>query len=146
MAAIQRPPLPLPIRSMPRLRGGRLALFAGIALVVSLAALQVQQFSAVTSTGYEIESLKRERLARQAANHELEAEVARLSSLARVDIEARLRLKMEPAKKTLYITVNQPLPATQQLPSRFAPAEEDTPPAPDANPSLLERLLDLIPF
>ena len=146
MAAIQRPPLPLPIRSMPRLRGGRLALFAGIALVVSLAALQVQQFSAVTSTGYQIESLKRERLARQAENHELEAEVARLGSLARVDLEARLRLKMEPAKKTLYITVNQPLPSEQQLPWRFAPAAVEPAPAPESHPSVFERLLELLPF
>ena len=146
MAAIQRPALPTPIRSLPRLRAGRVAVIAAAGLVIGLALLQVQQFSAVTSRGYEIEDLKRERLAQQAENHVLEAEVAQLSSLARVDIEARVRLGMEPAKRVLYITVNEPAPTAQHLPFRFqAPAPEATP-APASGRSWLERLLDALPF
>ena len=145
MAAIQRPALPIPIRSLPRLRVSRLALVAAAGLVIGLAVLQVQQFSAVTSTGYEIESLKRQRLAQQAENHEVEAEVAQLSSLARVDIEARVRLKMEPAKRTMYIEVNQPVPRAQQLPSRFEAAPVATP-VPEQGQSLLGRIMDALPF
>jgi len=146
MAAIQRPALPAPIRSLPRLRGGRVALVAAAGLVIGLALLQVQQFSAVTSRGYEIEELKRERLAQQARNHVLEAEVAHLSSLARVDIEARLRLKMEPPKRVLYITVNEAPPTAQQLPSRFQGPQNESTPQPSEGTSFIERLLDALPF
>ena len=53
---------------------------------------------------------------------QLEAEVARLSSLARVDLEARTRLHLEPAQQKLYITVNHAVPDRQTLPTRFLPA------------------------
>ena len=71
--------------------------------MVIAAGFQVNQFSRLTSTGYEINELNRQRAERQAANHELEAEVAQLSSLARVDWEARTRLHLEPAQQKLYI-------------------------------------------
>ena len=75
--------------------------------IVGIAAFQVNQFSRLTSTGYEINELNRERAAKQAANHELEAEVARLSSLARVDMEARVRAAAwQPPTQKLYIDVN----------------------------------------
>jgi cell division protein FtsL len=146
MAAIQRPALPTPIRALPRPRSARVALVAAAGLVIGLALLQVQQFSAVTSTGYEIDELKREQLAMQAENHELEAEVAALSSLARVELVARLELGMGPPKQVLHIDVNQPVPEEQHLPSRYEPASDDMTQTPDGGDSTWERIVNLLPF
>lgn len=122
MAALHRPALPAP-RILGRVGGGRLFIYAVIALAVIVALAQVNQFSRLTSTGYEIEALKRERDTQLARNHKIEAEVASLASLARVDLEARLRLHMEPAQRRLYIDVNAPAPEDQTLPTRFLPPE-----------------------
>jgi hypothetical protein len=123
-------------------------------LVIGIALLQVNQFSRLASTGYQINELNRERVARQAENHKLEADVARLSSLARVDWEARTRLHMEPARQRLYFSINHPLPQRQALPTRFlpqpktareAPAAEAPAPAAHSD-TIWERLLKLLPF
>jgi cell division protein FtsL len=143
MAALHRPALPAP-RIFRKPRPGRLVVTGALALVVVAAGFQVNQFSRLTSTGYQIDELGSQRSERQAANHALEAEVAQLSSLARVDWEARTRLHLEPAQQTLYITVNHAVPDRQTLPTRFLPAE-----APDAgqaaNP-MWKRLLKALPF
>ena len=143
MAAIQRP-ASLAERAPGRFKSGGLLLAVAAVLVIGFAGLQVNQFSAVTGTGYQIEDLKRERAAKQAANHDQEAEVARLSSLARVEIEARTRLGMVPAMSVLHMDIVGTVPDHQTLPTRFLPRE----PAAEAQdgPSLLERLLDLLPF
>lgn len=147
MAALHRPALPFPT-PFARLRSGKLAIALIIALVIGVALAQVQQFSQLTSTGYEIDALKRERAAKQAQNHELEAEVAQLSSLARVDWEARTRLGMQPAKRTLYIEVNATAPEQQTLPTRFRPAQpaQAPGPEPDDERSVWERARGLLPF
>ena len=88
MVALRRPQIFAP-RAFFKKRQGWLALIAAAALISAIGALQVNQLSTATVTSYEINELNRERAAKQAANHELEAEVAGLSSLARVDIEAR---------------------------------------------------------
>lgn len=115
--------------------------------------MQVNQFSRLTRTGYEIDQLNRERAAKQAANHEIEAEVASLSSLARVEWEARTRLLMEPAKRRLYIAVNAPVPEQQTLPTRYLPkpAQHGGPlPEPaverDGGKSVWEKARGLLPF
>lgn len=143
MAALHRPALPAP-RTFGSKRSTRLLLFVAIALLVGIAVFQVNQFSRATSTSYEINALTSQRAQRQAENHALEADVARLSSLARVDIEARTRLHMEPARTKLYIGVNQAVPDRQSLPTRFLPAERAAPPA--ATPPLWKRLLHIAPF
>jgi cell division protein FtsL len=123
MAALHRPALPAP-RIFGRPRSGKLAFYVAGAIVVIVGLLQVNQFSRLTSTGYEIETLKRERDVALAENHKLEADVAKFSSLARVDIEARLELGMQPATRTLYLEVNHPVPSRQTIPTRFLPADE----------------------
>lgn len=141
MAAIQRPALP-----SARVTGGlpwRALLIAAAALVLGVALLQVNQFSAVTGTGYQIEDLRRERAAKQAANRDLEAEVARLSSLARVDIEARTRLGMTPAARVMQLQIAGDVPDRQTLPTRFLPAGAAS--AAADGPPLWKRLLDLLP-
>jgi cell division protein FtsL len=124
------------------------ALTAIAIATVLFALLQVNQFSRLTSTGYEIEELKRERTVKQAANHELEAEVAALSSLARIDWEARTRLGLQPAARTLYIEVNADAPAQQSLPTRYRRDEPApvTGPAEDGGAPLWRRMLRLLPF
>jgi len=122
MAALHRPALPAP-RILGKVRSGRLYLYLAGALLVLVALVQVNEFSRLTSTGYEVDALRRERDLQLAENHRLEAEVARLSSLARVDWEARTRLKMEPPKRRLYLEVNRPVPDEQSLPARFRPEE-----------------------
>jgi type II secretory pathway pseudopilin PulG len=143
MVALRRPQLFAP-RAFIRKRQGLLALLAAAALISAVGALQVNQLSNATVTSYQINELNRERAAKQAANHELEAEVAGLSSLARVDIEARLRLGLQPATRKLYINVNQPLPAEQGLPTRYMP-RDDAQPLPEA-PSLWDTISELLPF
>jgi hypothetical protein len=116
-----------------------------LGLLVTAALLQVNQFSRVTSTGYQINDLNRERAKKQAENHQIEADVARLSSLGRVDIEARVRLGMVPAPRTLSISVNQPVPPRESLPTRFLPPEQPAAAAAAARP-WWKRALMFIPF
>lgn len=143
MAALQRPALSAP-RLQRRPRTGRLALAGVMALLIVAAGFQVNQFSRLTSTGYEINQLNKQRADRQAANHVLEAEVAQLSSLARVDWESRTRLHLEPAQQKLYLTVNHAVPDRQTLPTRFLPAEPSQ--AEEAGGPAWKRLLRMLPF
>lgn len=148
MASIHRPALPAPrIFRLPRVPRARRWLLAGIIVLIGAALLQVNQFSRLTSTGYEMERLKAERAEKQAANHQIEADVARLSSLGHIDWTARTKLGMVPATTRLYIDVNQPVPAHDTLPTRYRPAEQpaQAPPA-DDDRSLAQRLRDLLPF
>jgi hypothetical protein len=144
MAAIHRPPLPVQ-RAPGRSGSSRTVLIGAVLLVIGAALLQVNQFSAVTGTGYQIEGLRHERAAKLAENHGLEAEVARLSSLARVEIEARVRLGMEPAGRVMHLEINGAVPEHQTLPTRYLPAENASS-AVTADPPLWKRLLDLLPF
>ncbi len=145
MAALHRSALPAP-RLLRGPRSNRWLGFAAAGLITIVAVLQVNQFSRLTSTGYEIDSLRRQRTAMQAENHELAAEVASLSSLARVDWEARTRLMMEPATRRLYIEVNAVTPG-QSLPTRYLPPAEQPADAPATNDeSLWERALGVLPF
>jgi cell division protein FtsL len=143
MAALHRPAIPAP-RILGRPRPGKLLVAVAIALVVIAAGFQVNQFSRLTSTGYQINELNRQRAERQAENHALEAEVAQLSSLARVDWEARTRRHLEPAQQKLYITVNHDVPDRQTLPTRFLPPE--APDAGQAGGPMWKRLLKSLPF
>jgi len=153
VAALQRHALPFPKRlsapkAIGRLRSGRLLLAGAVALVVGAALLQVNQFSQLTSTSYQIDQLNQQRAATQAENLQLEADVARLSSLARVDWEARVQLHMVPAERKLYLDVNHAVPERETLPTRFLPPEKPAAAAPAAATTdpLWKRLLKLLPF
>ena len=123
--------------------GLRAMLIAAGLAVVGAGLLQVVQTSNVTSTGYHIQGLQEERLEWDARVHQLEAEVASLASLERVEREARERLGLVPAEGRLYLEVNAPVPAQQLLPTRFAPAQ---PPEQSSNGSWWQDLLDLLLF
>lgn len=123
--------------------GLRAMLIAAGLAVVGAGLLQVVQTSNVTTTGYEIQGLEETRLEWDARVHQLEAEVASLASLDRIEREARGRLGMVPAERRLYMEVNVPVPPQQLLPTRFAPAEQ---PEESSSGSWWQDLLDLLPF
>ena len=143
MAALHRPAIVAP-KVVGSARPRRLLAAGAVALVVIAAGFQVHQFSRLTSTGYQINELNRQRAERQAENHAIEAEVAQLSSLARVDWEARTRLHLEPAQQKLYLTVNHDVPGRQALPTRFLPPEPAT--HAQAGEPMWKRLLKSLPF
>jgi len=143
MVALHRPALPFP-RTFLRQRQGWIALLASGAIIAAVMAFQVSQLSTATVTSYEINELNRMRASIQAENHELEKQVAEYSSLARVDIEARVKLNLQPAQRKLYIDVNQPLPQQQTLPTRFQPPAH-TYEAPAAEP-WWRHLLRVLPL
>ncbi len=145
MAALHRPALPAP-RTLGKRISGKTVFIAAAVLAAGAAILQVNQLSRATSTGYEIDALSRERAAKQAENHELEAQVAQLSSLGRVEWDARTRLHLVPAERRLFITVNQPVPDRQMLPTRFMPPQPAAPAVKPSHRSFWKRVLGLIPF
>ncbi len=143
MAVLNRPVLHPPTRLLPRIRSRALV---GIALfgVVIAAMAQVVQTSDATSRGYQIQQLEQQRLTLEAQVHQKEAEIAGLSSLDRIEREARTRLGLVPAGNRLYMEMSEPVPQEQLLPSRFAPPEEASPAA--HGRSWWRRLLDFLPL
>jgi cell division protein FtsL len=117
-----------------------------IALVaVGLAGLlPLLQSSQTTTTGYNIRQLERQRNDWQARIHELEAEIASLAALDRIEREARERLNMQPPEDTLYLTVDVARPESQPVPDRFLPPKKQETVKEDQ--SWWQSLLDLLPF
>jgi cell division protein FtsL len=114
--------------------------FGAVAL---LGLLQVIQTSDATSTSYTIRHLEQERQDWSAQVHSLEAEVATLTSLERVEREARGRLGMVPAENVLYLDVDVPPPQQQLLPRRFSTSQ---PSVNEPGTSWWQALLKLLPF
>jgi hypothetical protein len=130
MAAINHPlggarrGIPFPA---PRINGWILA----SVLVASLgAALPVLQHSIATSRGFDSQLLDARQAQLQGEIRALEAAVARLASLDRVEQRAN-ELGMVPAEDPLYVTVDEPGPAPAKVPAellpRAVPAEPDDP-------------------
>ncbi|HXF50584.1 MAG TPA: septum formation initiator family protein [Dehalococcoidia bacterium] len=148
MASISRP-LPgiarIPVVG-PRLRFRTVA--AGAAALLVLASLwQVLQTSDATTTGFAIQRLERQREALQAEVHNLEADVAELSSLDRIDREARERLGLVPPARTVYLKLDRPVPERQGIPTRYQPAPvDDVAPEPPREPWWRGALRALLPF
>jgi hypothetical protein len=87
-----------------------------LALVAAIALLQVLQSSSVASTGENMQRLERDKAQKTAEIHQLEKDVAALSSLDRIDRNARDRLGMVPARSFQYVTVNTEAPTVPLLP------------------------------
>ena len=124
---------------IPGLRG-----LAAAGLVTAAALLPVVQSSNATTAGYEIRQLERRKSDLQASIYNAQSEIAELGSLQRIDREARDRLGMVPATRTVMVTVDEAPPAPWRVPARFAePQEEERPaarPAPTGWRALLARL------
>jgi len=111
--------------------------------VAVIAPLQVLQSSSVASTGETLLRLEQEKVSRTAQVHQLEAEVAALSALDRVERAARDRLGMTPARRIEYITVKTAPPSGPLLPRPVLGAELAA--APDGAP-WWQSLLRALPF
>ena len=101
-----------------------LLLIAGAIAVIGL--LRVVQTSQATTASFAIQSLQQEQLERETTVRQLEAEIASLSSLERIERDAQ-RLGLTRPDETYHVTVNAAWPVTAEdvLPARFAPAGEE---------------------
>ena len=94
----------------------RRAIAAAVLLATVMALFQVAHSSGLAHTGQTLLRLDRERRDTQAQVHQLEAEIAILSSLDRIEQGAKGRLGMAPANGTLYIQVDQAAPDAPLVP------------------------------
>ena len=133
---------PLP-RPFPRITGVRPVLAGAFLVVACLGLLQVVQTSSATTTGYNLRRLEDERSATQAEVHALEAQVAVLTSIDRIDREARDRLGMVPAGNTMTLEVHKQPPEQQLVPLRFL--SETKAPQVETS-SWWQKLLNLLPI
>ena len=102
-------------------------LLIAVAALVIVGLLRVVQTSQATTAGFAVQALQQDKLEVETALRQLEADVALLSSLERIEREA-LRLGLAPPSVQASVRVNVALPATNALPTRFAAeeAEEST--------------------
>ena len=116
-------------RAAPRSEGrqpGLPSLVIICVVVIGLAGLLPLLLSSrVIHTSSDVRELEGVRNDWQARTQELEAEIAVLGSLDRIEKEARGRMGMVPPGETVYITVDQPAPEKQIVPLRFLPPEKD---------------------
>jgi len=135
-------------KAAPALRVMPVLLIAGAAIVV-IGLLQVVQTSEATTASFAIQRLEQRRLELEASVRGLEADVAALSSLERIDREAA-RLGLAPPSAQETIEVNVPWSGAEEdwLPSRFAPAGEEQAGenGSSGGPAWWDGLLDLLPF
>jgi len=125
MAAINHPlggigrPLGVPVRGL-RINWG---LIAALAFLLFAALLQN---SFVTSQGFDIQASQRQQARLRAEISLLEADVARLTSQARIERRAQ-EIGMVRASNPIYVTVQEPGPAPAKLPAEYLPAPEPKP-------------------
>lgn len=113
------------------------------ALVATAALLPVVQSSNLTTTGYEIRALEQRRSDLQASIYNAQVDIARLGSLERIEREARDRLGMVPADRTVSVQVTVPPPTPRQIPARYLPEPS---PAPRLPTGWWHRLLARLPL
>jgi cell division protein FtsL len=85
-------------------------------VAVAIALLQVVQSSSFANTGQQIQRLELEKQSRTAEIRDMEAQVAALSSLDRIERSARNQLGMVPAARIEHISVNAAAPGVPLLP------------------------------
>lgn len=121
---------PQQVQSRPLSRVYRLpsgGVTAAALLIAAAALLPVVQSSNATTTGHRIRELEAEKAAAQASIHSLETSVAQLGSLERIDREARDRLGMAPAGRTVMVAATEPAPPTRRVPARYLPLDAGRP-------------------
>ncbi len=120
-------------------------LLIAVAALVIVGLLRVVQTSQATTAGFAVQVLQQEKLEVETALRQLEADVALLSSLERIEREA-LRLGMGPPAAQASVRVNVALPAANALPTRFAPEEGAEESADSGATSWWRILLKPLPF
>ncbi len=101
-------------------------LLIAVGAVIVIGLLRVVQTSQATSASFAMQSLQQDKLELATGVRQLEAEVASLSSLERIEREAE-RLGLELPVTVTHTTVDAVWPAAADdlLPARFAPAVEE---------------------
>jgi cell division protein FtsL len=120
----------------------RRAIIVVCLMAAIIALLQVVQSSSFARTGSQLQQLQQQRADLRAQIHQLEADVAALSSLDRIERNAVDRLGMMPAVRTDYISVPVEAPEGPLLPRPFMAR---TPPEPDSGAAWWEKVLRAIP-
>lgn len=88
--------------------------------------LPVLQSSAATSRGFEIRGIEAEQAQLRTDISLLEGDVARLTSLERVERRARELGMTAPFEAPLFVTVDTPGPSPARIPSEYLPSHEVT--------------------
>ncbi len=86
----------------------------GLVVIIGGMGLLLLQTSVVASTGYQVENLQELKAALEQRNYELEAEVASLKSMERIEDAATHQMKMVRPQSYLYLSVDVPPPASDQ--------------------------------
>ena len=103
----------------------RRAIAAALLTAVAIALLQVVQSSSFAHTGQKMQQLEAERVSLKAEVHDLEGQVASLSSLERTEQVATQKLGMIRARNVSYLSVGVEAPQGALLPRPLVvPPEE----------------------
>lgn len=115
----------------------------GALLVAGMAAmLPVIQNSTATSEGFDLQAYQAQEAELRSQITLLEADVARLTSLKRIERRA-LEIGLVEASDPIYVNVNEPGPAPAKLPAEYLPRPE--PARPDPEP-WWKPLVNWLPF
>lgn len=129
---------------LPRIRLRPLLLIAGV-MLVAIAGMQLYQMSRATTASFKIQLLHQQETELETSVRQLEADVASLTSLSRIQRDAA-RLGLQLAQDRDTVSVNVPLPEQRsELPSRYAPQIEQ-PEVGGEQASWWHRLLKLLPL
>lgn len=122
MAVLNRTLAPPKPKATAALRVGPILLVAGASIII-IGLLRVVQTSQATTANFAVQELQQEKLELETSVRQLEADVAGLSSLARIEREAK-RLGLVPPAAYASVDVNVAWEAAgERLPTRFAPEE-----------------------
>jgi cell division protein FtsL len=122
-------------------------LLGAAALIAVLSLIRVLQTSEATTAAFSMQQLEQEKVELEASVRQIEAEVAGLSSLERVEREAQ-RMGLLPPVARQSVTINVPWPEQDggQLPSRFAPRGESADVEETSDSSWWDDVVDALPF
>jgi hypothetical protein len=123
MAAINRPLGQARTGLSFRTPAGRVSwwLVAAVAVLGLSAMLPVLQNSSATSQAFETRDLRAQRDALNGDVNLLEADIARLTSLVRIERRAA-DIGLAPATSQVFVTVGEPGPAPAKIPAEYLPA------------------------
>ena len=111
--------------------GANVWVLAGMAILGISAMLPVLQNSAATSQGFRTQAIEADKAKLNGEIRTLEADVASLTSLARIQRRAQ-EIGLEPGARPIYVSVSEPGPAPAKLPAQYLPGPDRSSEAPAA--------------
>ena len=106
-------------------------IIAGIAVLGISAVLPVVQDSTATSQGFQIQTMQADNTKLESQISQTEADVAALTSLARIQRRAN-EIGLIPGQKPIYVTITTPGPAPAKLPAEYLPGASQSQAGPDS--------------